>query len=171
MSTSLSGPGPPEPGGRLDDTVRSGLRIGAAAVVVVVAALVGVGVRASLTHVPQPEASLAQDQMVTVSPGGVLAPEDVPERLRSHYQAATDHYEIFEEVPCFCGCEAMLGHRHLGDCFLRSDGEGLEAHAVGCGVCLGEAQQVDELIAAGVGDSDLIRAAVIADWGDPYQNQ
>lgn len=106
--------------------------------------------------------------MVEVAPGGVIDPADVPESVAVLYRAAHEHAEIYEAVPCFCGCEAMLGHRHLLDCFARPDG-GWEAHALGCGVCLGEARQVEELRVAGITDLGEIRAAVVARWGDPYQ--
>lgn len=106
--------------------------------------------------------------MVEVAPGGVIDPADVPESVAVLYRAAHAHSDIFEAVPCFCGCEAMLGHRHLLDCFARPDG-GWEAHALGCGVCLGEAQQVEDLLAEGITDPGEIRAAVVSRWGDPYQ--
>lgn len=108
--------------------------------------------------------------MFAVAPGGVLAAADVPPALAAHYQAAQDHQHVFEAVPCFCGCEAMLDHRHLGDCFVRADGQGLEAHALGCAVCIGEAQQIMDLIAAGAEDPDQIKEAVVAEWADPYTN-
>lgn len=115
------------------------------------------------TESPSPAAA-----MVEVAPGGVIDPADVPESVAVLYRAAHAHSDIYENVPCFCGCEAMLGHRHLLDCFARPDG-GWEAHALGCGVCLGEAQQVEELLADGVDDPERIREAVVARWGDPYQ--
>jgi hypothetical protein len=98
----------------------------------------------------------------------VIAPEEVPEQVAVLYRAAHDHADVYAQIPCFCGCEAMLGHRHLLDCFARPDG-GWEAHALGCGVCLGEARQVEELLAAGVGDPGAIKEAVIAEWADPYR--
>ncbi len=106
--------------------------------------------------------------MFDVAPGGIIDPADVPESVAALYRAAHDHADIYAQVPCFCGCEAMLGHQHLLDCFARPEG-GWEAHGLGCGVCLGEAQQVEDLLAAGVQSADEIRAAVVAEWGDPYQ--
>lgn len=114
--------------------------------------------------------SSAQD-MGAVSPPGVVAPEDVPAGLTDYYEGAQTHFATFEQIPCFCGCEEMLGHRHLGDCFVRPDGSGLEAHALGCGVCLGEAAQVLEMIDAGEVDPVEIREAVVSTWGDPYYSE
>ncbi|HVR32439.1 MAG TPA: PCYCGC motif-containing (lipo)protein [Acidimicrobiia bacterium] len=108
--------------------------------------------------------------MLDVAPAGVIHPSDVPANVLALYQGAHAHREIYEQVPCFCGCETMLGHRHLYDCFMRADGS-WEAHAVGCGVCLGEADQIEELLAAGETDPSVIRTAVVAAWGDPYQTK
>lgn len=153
----------------LDDLIRRTLRTAVAGGVVVVVVLSAIALYASLTGPDaEPSATAASANMVEVAPGGVLAPEDVPPGLAAHYQSAQDHPEIFSVVPCFCGCEEMLGHRHLGDCFVRPDGRGLEAHALGCGVCLGEAQQVMDLLAAGAEEPDQIRDAVVAEWSDPY---
>lgn len=105
--------------------------------------------------------------MIEVSPGGVVAPHSVPEAIAVHYRAAHAHAETFAAVPCYCGCAEMLDHRSLLDCFQRPDGEGWEAHALGCGVCIGEAAQVQELIAAGLPDGDIERAVTL-EWGDPY---
>lgn len=112
------------------------------------------------------DGSASGPPMIEVAPGGLLDPADVPEGLAVYYRAAVDHGDVFAQVPCFCGCEEMLGHRHLRDCFVRADG--WEAHALGCGVCLGEAAQVIDLLAAGETDSQVIRDAVIARWSDPY---
>lgn len=171
MSESAPPAAPPQPSGRLDDTVRTGLCVGAAALLLMAAVIIGIGIRAALTNPGPGVEANSRPGMMAVSPGGVLAADDVPDGLHAHYRAAADHYEIFQRVPCFCGCQEMLGHRHLGDCFIRPDGQGLEAHAVGCGVCLGEAEQVEELMAAGTSDVEAIRTAVVAEWGDPYLNR
>ena len=129
-------------------------------------------IAAAAINLPEdPEPGSVTDGMWAVAPGGVLTPDEIPVGLAGHYDAAQTNFAIFEQIPCFCGCEEMLGHRHLGDCFVRADGAGLEAHALGCGVCLGEAAQVMELMSAGITDADQIRVAVVAQWGDPYSSQ
>lgn len=115
--------------------------------------------------------SAPTDGMLDVAPGGVITASDIPDSLKAVYHGAEEHQDTYQAVPCFCGCEAMLGHRHLGDCFLRPDGSGYEAHALGCGVCVGEALQVLELIERGITDHSEIRQAVVAEWGDPYQEK
>lgn len=135
----------------------------------VLVVLTGVGIIGSGVSVRNgSDPPLVAEEMVAVAPGGLVDPADVPETVAVLYRAAHEHADIYAEVPCFCGCEAMLGHRHLLDCFARPDG-GWEAHALGCGVCLGEARQVEDLLAAGIEDAGSIREFVIAEWGDPYQ--
>lgn len=159
------------PADSLGATVLATLRVGAGAALLVGLALAAVVAHALLTEPAMGQDVPGPDAMMAVSPGGVLPPGDVPPALGPLYRAAERHYEIFQHVPCFCGCEAMLGHRHLGDCFIRADGQGREAHALGCGVCLGEAQQVDDLVGAGITDPGRIKEAVVAEWGDPYQSE
>lgn len=170
---SPQSPTPPELSDALAVVIQRTLRTAWAVAAVVALALSAVAVNAALTDRPTVgvEASTAAQNMVAVAPGGVLAAEDVPPAVESHYQAAQDHKDVFASVPCFCGCQEMLDHRHLADCFVRADGQGLEAHALGCGVCLGEAQQVMDLLAADVDDPDQIKEAVVAEWGDPYTNR
>lgn len=133
---------------------------------VAVAAIIGVAVIVAVTA-DHPPASPAM-AMLDVAPGGIIHAADLPDHTAVHYRMAEDHPELFAAVPCFCGCDTMLAHRHLLDCFIRSDGSGWEAHAAGCGVCLGEAQQIADLLSAGETDYEAIRTAVIAQWGDPY---
>lgn len=107
--------------------------------------------------------------MAAVAPG-VVAEADIPEGLIPLYHGARDRAAVFAATPCYCGCMEMLGHRHLLDCFRRPDGSGWESHALGCGVCLGEAQHVLELVAGGF-DADAVVAAVIDRWSDPYLSE
>ena len=83
----------------------------------------------------------AGDQMVAVSPGGHVELHELEPELRQLYQDVAADPVPFEHVRCYCGCEAMLDHRHLRDCFERPDG-GWERHAVGCAVCQLEARDV-----------------------------
>ncbi len=61
------------------------------------------------------------------------------------YKYATEHPEVLEQIPCYCGCgqhgsEASEGrpHRFLRDCFINDKGE-YDNHASFCDVCVGEA--------------------------------
>ena len=83
--------------------------------------------------------------------------------VAEHYHAAEAHRSLYADIPCYCGCEEFLGHRHLADCFLRP-GAGYEPHAAGCGVCLAESSLVRDLLADGT-DPEAIPGAVIARFG------
>lgn len=86
--------------------------------------------------------------------GGALDLTSVDESVAVHYRFAREHRAELAQLRCWCGCEQFLDHRHLADCFVRPDG-GWEPHAAGCGVCLGEAALVAELLADGRSLTDI----------------
>ena len=88
-------------------------------------------------------ASAEQQPMELVAPAGVVELDELPADRRELYLAAADE-EAFSAVRCYCGCESFLGHEDLLACFVSDDGS-FEAHATGCAVCLGEAEEVVEL--------------------------
>ena len=88
----------------------------------------------------------------------------VPEQVAGHYRAAAEHAAAYAEIPCYCGCLGFLAHRNLQDCFVRPDGRGWEAHAAGCGVCLGESALARRLLDEGRAPA-AVREAVIAQFG------
>ena len=57
------------------------------------------------------------------------------------YRYAADHPADFAQIRCYCGCDAMLGHRNLADCYVTPAGA-WDAHASGCAVCADEATTV-----------------------------
>lgn len=136
-----------------------------AALGVAVVAVVALGVvLARLPAVQAPPAEAAVEQtMVAVSPGGTVDITTLSADVQELYHAARDDMAAFSEVPCHCGCEAMLDHRHLGDCFVRPDG-GWERHAVGCGICQAEARDVVAARNAGT-PIDTIVADIDAAYG------
>ena len=84
--------------------------------------------------------------------------------IAGHYHFAADHLAELEQIPCWCGCEQFLAHRHLADCFVRADGRGWEAHAAGCGVCIGEAVIARRMLEEGRTPAE-IKAAVDIRFG------
>lgn len=131
------------------------LAVAAPLVVVALAAGVLVVVAASGSESPAGHAGMA------------AAPLDlatVPGQVAAHYRAAATHRDAYAAIPCYCGCETFLAHRNLADCFVRPDGAGWEAHAAGCGVCLGESATARRLLDEGR-PPDAVRAAVIAQFG------
>lgn len=128
------------------------------AVVVLVAALVAaVGLTLTIVTVwgHEPSHQTAAEQMVAVYPGGEVSLDELTPELRQLYLDVAADREVFEQVRCYCGCEAMLDHRHLRDCFERPDG-GWERHAVGCGICQLEAREVLAGRAAGTPVAEII---------------
>jgi hypothetical protein len=86
----------------------------------------------------------------------------VPSSVADHYHAAATHGSVYSEVPCFCGCETMLAHRSLLDCFVRPQG-GWEPHAAGCAVCLDESDVIRSRLADGI-PVEQIRAEIVATY-------
>jgi hypothetical protein len=62
------------------------------------------------------------------------------EKAEQGYRLAVDHQQLFEGLPCYCGCGVMPEdpHRNLLDCFINDDGS-FDSHASGCEVCDDEA--------------------------------
>lgn len=129
MSPSL-----PEPISRIR------LVVVAAIAVVAAVAVLQVSTAGSDTAPPQTPAA----PMFQVAPGGAVELASLPADHQDLYRAAANDPEAFEAVACYCGCEAFLDHRHLGDCFVRPDG-GWERHATGCAICLAQARDVAEM--------------------------
>jgi hypothetical protein len=86
----------------------------------------------------------------------------VPGDVASHYAFARDHRDLFSMIPCYCGCEATLDHRHLYDCFVRPDGA-WESHASGCSVCIDESKMARRLLGTGA-QPEQIRDAIVAQY-------
>lgn len=110
-------------------------------------------------HEPAPDAV----EMLAVAPGGEVQLAALDADLQQLYHAVAADGGAIAEVRCYCGCEAMLEHRSLLDCFVRPDG-GWERHAVGCGVCRAEAEQVLAARAAGTPMAEII-ADIDATYG------
>ena len=99
------------------------------------------------------------DMPMAVAPGGVVELSSLPPSVAAHYHLAADNPDVFERIPCFCGCDATLEHRSLLDCFVRPGG-GWERHAAGCAVCLDESRIVRSMLARG-SPARAIRSTVI----------
>lgn len=87
------------------------------------------------------ETPMAAAEMMDVSPGGTIDLAALAPQTRDLYHAVAADQHAMESVRCYCGCEALLAHEDLYECFVRPDGM-WERHAVGCAVCQDEARQV-----------------------------
>lgn len=90
--------------------------------------------------------------------------DDVAPNVAAHYRAAEENQDVYSQIPCYCGCERSIGHRHLADCFVRSDGKGWDAHAAGCAVCTDESVMVRRLLEDGT-DTTAIRQSIVDEFG------
>ncbi len=88
-------------------------------------------------------------------------PPDTVER----YTSARANADVYAQIPCFCGCATMLGHRNLAECFVAPNGT-WESHAAGCQVCLGEARMVMRMMGRGMGPAAM-RDRIVAAFGGP----
>ncbi len=87
----------------------------------------------------------------------------LPEQTVAHYRFVEANQELAEQLPCYCGCGESLAHRSLRDCFVRDGGE-YDAHAAGCGVCLLESEDAQQLLADGETPA-AIRAVIDERYG------
>jgi hypothetical protein len=99
------------------------------------------------------------ESVAVVAPSGTIELSDMTPMVAEHYRFAAAHPRVYADVPCFCGCESMLGHRFLLDCFVRPDG-GWERHASGCGICTEESSIIRSMLADGA-DVRSIRDAIV----------
>ena len=76
------------------------------------------------------------------------------------YRIARKRPGLLSKLHCYCGCDRVLGHRNLLDCY-RSP------HAASCEICMGEAEDADEMAREG-SVVEQIREALGARYGQPY---
>jgi hypothetical protein len=105
-----------------------------------------------------------------VDPGvSSVAPEGftlaMPADMVDHYGYARANPDVYTQVPCFCGCQEMLGHRNLEDCFVTPDGA-WESHAAGCQVCIDESRMVMRMMGRGMGPQ-MMRGRIVGEFGGP----
>jgi len=60
-----------------------------------------------------------------------LAPGAFAGEAREAYQIAADDPALLARLHCYCGCDKVLGHRNLLDCYR-------DRHAATCATCIGE---------------------------------
>ncbi len=85
------------------------------------------------------------------------------------YQYATEHPDILEQIPCYCGCGGHSGHRFLRDCYIHDDWT-YDDHASFCDVCIGEAIKVQDYLAQGKTLKEA-RALIDQDFGSRFPGE
>jgi hypothetical protein len=128
-----------------------------AAAVIVAGGLIGVGMRAQGPSSMDPRVPMASgDDVFTLA--------NLPAHIGGHYHAAREARKAYQAVPCFCGCEATLGHRNLYECFVTLEGA-WEPHAAGCAVCIDESERLQRMRQRGL-PHDAIRERIVNAFGD-----
>jgi hypothetical protein len=85
------------------------------------------------------------------------------------YTYATEHPDLLEQIPCYCGCGGHSGHRFLRDCFIHDDWT-YDEHASFCDTCVGEAIKVQDYLAQGKTLKEA-RALIDQEYGSKYPGQ
>lgn len=84
---------------------------------------------------------------------------DKPENMQNVYAAAGQHKKLLEQMPCYCGCGASVGHKNNYDCFVHeneSDGKVVwDDHGTKCQVCLEIAAEAITESQNGKSDADI----------------
>jgi hypothetical protein len=141
----------PEGGPRATAPSAFAIAVSVVSLMLLAGAAVGVGVVLGSDHEPTMPAATNAIELASM-----------PRQTAEHYRFAAIHGSVYEQVPCFCGCDAMLGHRSLLDCFVRPEG-GWERHASGCAVCLDESRMIRSMLARG-SPAALIRSEIVASY-------
>jgi hypothetical protein len=67
-----------------------------------------------------------------------LDPSAFAGKARRGYEVARRKPSLLAQLHCYCGCDKVLGHRNLLDCYC-------DKHAAKCATCLGEAIDSNEM--------------------------
>lgn len=168
-----------EPGGATQrtepDVVHQGFltlaALGIGVLLIVSAGVVGVslgmrGGHAMMVGGPAPRAQQAGSP-VAVQPAAPVGFQltGLSAQVVAHYEFARANPEVYQQIPCFCGCQEMLGHRDLEQCFVTPDGA-WESHASGCQVCIEESQMLMKMMGRGM-EPDMMRDPIVAEFGGP----
>ncbi len=96
----------------------------------------------------------ATEHSLHMAPESALSAEiaAAPLRVTEAYRFALANPEALENVPCYCGCNA-LAHTSNYDCYIKdapNNGQVVfETHGVGCGICVDITQDVMRMMREG----------------------
>ena len=119
---------------------------------------IGLTIRPRPPHTSRPGQKPHPEPRPGVDGSRVLAPRDVPPRVRDVYDGIRQIPQVADGIRCQCGCADQEGFRSLLTCF---EGNGMAAY---CEMCQTEGRMVVRLHTAGR-TLDQIRAAVDARFG------
>ena len=151
-NTTQSGPDPRATRGDRQDGPIVALAFGIAVVVIVAGGLVGLGLGMRAHGPISAHRGMVAPAMPADGAGFMLT--NVSADVAGHYHAARAAAADYQAVPCFCGCDATLGHRNLYDCFVTPGGE-WEPHAAWCAVCVDESARLQHMAGRGMSPADM----------------
>ena len=163
--TEPTGTTPTEP-----DPARLGLNVlaalGVAVLLIVAGAAVGVtmGMRGG-THTMMWGGPDALVEAGAAQAAAEFQLDGMASHMVAHYEFARANPQIYEQIPCYCGCQSMLGHRNLEDCFVTPDGS-WESHASGCQVCIDESRMLMRMMGRGMG-TGMMHDRIVAAYENP----
>ena len=93
--------------------------------------------------------------------------------IRGAYIVASQHTDILDWIPCYCGCGEIAGHQSNKNCFIhevKEDGSVVwDDHGTRCGVCMQIAVESAEMKKDGMSLKE-IREAIDHKYGEGYGN-
>jgi len=144
--------------------------LGIAVLLIVAAGAVGVTMAMRGGHPmmwggPARDAVRAEPAVQAAPAAAGFSLDGMPMDMVTHYGLARANPDVYSQIACYCGCQNMLGHRNLEDCFVTPDGA-WESHASGCQVCIDESQMVMRMMDGGMGPQ-MMSARIDARFGGP----
>ncbi|SRR5271166_1432654 len=88
-----------------------------------------------------------------------LDPQEFQGNARDAYKVAERNPALLAQLHCYCGCDKLLGHKNLLDCYR-------DTHASRCAICMGEALDAGPMANRGV-PIEQIRDALRARYAPP----
>ena len=88
-----------------------------------------------------------------------LDPQEFQGNVREAYEVAERDPALLAQLHCYCGCDKLLGHKNLLDCYR-------DTHASRCAICMGEALDAEPMANRGM-PIEQIRDALRARYAPP----
>ena len=93
-------------------------------------------------------AGVAVALVMTGGSGDAFDPGDLAPAIAERYRFVSENADLVGQIPCYCGCMPGLDHESLKDCYLTASDQ-FTPHASRCGICLGEAWDLEGMAAQG----------------------
>ena len=85
-------------------------------VILLVSGSIGIGYGVWRQSVPSPGHQMMAGSLTHLP----VYVQNADAEVQAAYQFATDNPTILAQIPCYCGCEETLGHKHNLACYVTS---------------------------------------------------